>query len=482
MRKPRLWIGGRWQDSQSLCTLKNPYSGNGVAEIPQADSSQVEVALASAEESFKQYRKLSRYTRSKLLSLMTEKIAKVRSEFISLMVEEAGKPYGLSDGEVSRALVTFQLSAEEARRQVGEIAPVDHDLAGRAYAPARIEWVPRGPVLAITPFNFPLNLAAHKVAPALAAGCSVILKPPPQAPSASFLLAQIFEEAAKEASDSREQVPLGTFQVLQCSNELAEKMVTDPRIMTFSFTGSDTVGLKLQGKAIGKKVALELGGNAAVIVHSDADIQRAAARCAFGAFAYAGQVCISVQRIYVHRSVADQFESALIEETRKLGVGDPALKDTLVGPLIDGRATERVLSWIAEAKSHGAKELLGGQKGALITPTILKGVRPTDAVSCQEVFGPVVTLGTYEEFDEAIERVNDSRFGLQAGVFSNNHALLRAACADLEVGGVILNEVPTYRADSMPYGGIKNSGLGREGVRYAMEDYCERKTVVEWLG
>ena len=484
-RRHKLWINGQWAQSEhgKLAEIHSPYSGEGVAQADQASPAQVEQALAAAHEAFGKFRKISRYGRSRLLALMAQEIGARRAEFVELIVSEAGKPYGLADGEVGRAINTFTIASEEAKRMGGEVIPIDIEPAGRAYAPATTFWVPGGPILAIAPFNFPLNLIAHKVAPALAVGASIVVKPPPQAPGAATLLAEVFEKAAREASDSRDQIPLAALQVISGSNEVIGPTVTDPRMTFLSFTGSDKVGWVLREKAYRKKVALELGGNAAVIVHSDADIQRAAARCAFGGFAYAGQICISVQRIIVQQSVAAKFQELLLAEVSKLVVGNPAQKDTVVGPLIDSKAADRVMSWIDEARQDGAKVLVGGTRnGSVIAPTILTGVKPHHKLNTEEVFGPVVVLNTYDGIDEAVASVNRSRFGLQAGVFTDSSKVIRKVIEELEVGGVMINEVPTYRADNMPYGGVKDSGVGREGIRYAMEEYCERRTVVAWQG
>lgn len=443
----------------------------------------MEKALAAAESAGKEFRKVSRFGRSRLLSAMVRGIEARRAELVETMVAEAGKPRTLADGEVGRAIVTFTLAAEEAKRLGGEVVPVDADSGGRAYAPAVSHWAPRGPILAIAPFNFPLNLVAHKVAPALAVGASVIVKPPPQAPGASRLLAEIFAAAAAEASDAREKIPAAALQVVNGPNDVVARAVTDPRIAILSFTGSDKVGWALQAQATRKKVILELGGNAAVIVAADADLKRAAARCAFGGFAYAGQVCISVQRVLVQKEAAARFTELLLAETAKVACGDPARPETLAGPLIDAAAADRVMSWIEESRRDGAKVLCGGSRaGNVIAPTVLSGVKPTAKLACEEAFGPVVVVDSYGEFGEAIAAVNASRFGLQAGLFTDGAAAIRRASEELEVGGLMINEVPTYRADNMPYGGLKDSGLGREGVRYTMEEYCERRTVVEWRG
>lgn len=483
MRTAGLFIDGKRPDSPESRDIRSPYTGEVVARCPQASAAQLEAALAAAHAAFIIFRRLSRHARSRLLAAMAAGLAARREELAGVIVAEAGKPWTLADAEVGRAINSFTIASEEAKRMGGEVVPVDIEPAGRAYEPAVSYWVPRGPILAISPFNFPLNLAAHKVAPALAVGAPVLLKPPPQAPGASHILSEIFEKAAAEASDARESVPLAALQVVNAANETLAAAVTDPRVAILSFTGSDKVGWLLQGRAVRKKVILELGGNAAAIVAKDADLARAAARCAFGGFAYAGQICISVQRVLVQKSVAAEFTGLFLAEVKKLGVGDPALKATVVGPMIDAGQAERIMAWIEEAKKDGAKVVSGGgRSGATIEPTVLTGVKSTSKLSCEEAFGPVVVLDEFEAIEDAIAAVNRSRFGLQAGLFTDSAACVRAATDDLEVGGIIINDVPTYRADNMPYGGVKDSGLGREGVRYTMEEYCERRTVVRWRG
>ena len=483
MSRHQLWIGGKFVDGKDLRDVHSPFSGKTVAQVVQATEAQLEEALECAAKSFQVFRKTSRFARAKLLLGMAQGIEERRADLVECLVQEAGKPLSFSDAEVSRAIMTFTLASEEAKRMVGEVIPVDLDAAGRAYDSAVSTQVPRGPVLAISPFNFPLNLVAHKVAPALAVGASVLLKPPPQAPGASKILAEIFEKAAKAASDARDQIPLGAFQVLSASNDVMSRAVTDSRISVFSFTGSDHVGWMLQGKAIKKKVVMELGGNAAVIIHSDADLKRAALRCAFGGFAYAGQICISVQRIFVHKSVAKAFQDEFLKEVAKLKVGDPSEKDTVVGPMIDEGNAVRVSQWIKEAQNEGAELLVGGErKGSLVTPAVLKNVAAKSKLNTEEVFGPVVILDSYETIGEAITKVNSSRFGLQAGVFTDTTSVAREVSENLDAGGILINEVPTYRADNLPYGGMKESGLGREGVRFAMAEFCDYKTVLSWRG
>lgn len=479
----KLWIDGKWLESQQKVDLHSPYNGKLTGGVWQASAEQMESALNAAQHATASMRDLSRSARTKLLRGIAEGLNQRRAEIVRVLVSEAGKPVALAEGEINRAIVTFTIASEETKRLGGDVVPMDIEPSARDFAPSVIYWCPRGPVLGITPFNFPLNLVAHKVAPALASGCPILIKSAPQAPGAAALLAEIFQKAASDASDERETVPVAALQVVSCSNETAALAITDPRIVTVSFTGSTCVGFWIHGQAIGKRTLLELGGNAAMIVHSDADLSRAAERCAWGGFAYAGQSCISVQRVFVHASVAQPFETLLLDAIQKLNCGDPSHSETIVGPMIDSASADRVMSWIDEAVQDGARILCGGRRaGNFISPTVLTGVKPKMKVACEEVFGPVLTLASYENFEEAIMHANDSRFGLQAGVFTQDARLQQLAIDRLEVGGVILNEVPTYRGDAMPYGGVKESGLGREGVRFAMEEFSERKVVVRWVG
>jgi acyl-CoA reductase-like NAD-dependent aldehyde dehydrogenase len=451
--------------------------------------------ITACDEAFKKFRHVSRSTRSRLLQKMAEGIELRRADLIKVIVDEAGKPITLADAEVSRAISTFTIAAEEAKRYGGELIPLDVEASGRAYSSmtsAAISYfVPRGPVLAITPFNFPLNLVAHKIAPALAVGATVMLKPPPQAPGASNILAEIFQVAREQVSDARDQIPKDTFQVFTAANEVTAIAVKDTRLTILSFTGSNTVGWMLQSQAIRKKVSLELGGNAGVIIHKDADLERAVQRSVWGAFAYAGQICISIQHIFVHKDIASKFQERLVAETKKIGFGDPWKKETLMGPIIDERSFIRIQEWIHGATKAGAQILCGGKvvesangfkHPRLIEPTILKNVPKDLPLSCDEAFGPIAILHEYEDFAKVIEEMNSSKFGLQAGIFTDSASLQQLAAQELEVGGIIFNDIPTFRADNMPYGGVKESGLGREGVRFTMEDFSERKTLVTWRG
>ncbi len=477
------YINGAWVESKETTQLRSPYSGDPIATVHMASEETLEKAMAASAHASEGFRKISRYMKSKVLLMMAQEIEAHRPDFIKKMIDEAGKPYAAADVEVNRAVQTFTIAAEEAKRYGGDVIPLDVDASGRTFAPAVSYWFARGPVLAITPFNFPLNLVAHKVAPAIAVGCPILLKPAPQAPGCSYLLAEIFAKVIALAGDTREKINPACFQVLNCQNQVISRAVTDPRLSILSFTGSGKVGWQLQAQAVGKKLALELGGNAAVIIHSDADLKRAAQRAAAGGFGYAGQSCISVQRILIQEDVAKEFTNLLLKETAALKAGDPNQKDVTIGPVIDESALIRIMKWIDEAKKDGAKVLAGGTKiQNVIHPTILTDVKHSSQISCEEVFAPVVIVEKYKTFEEALKSVNSSKFGLQAGVFTQDTQLLYQALQTLEVGGVVANDVPTYRADNMPYGGVKESGLGREGVKYAMEEFSERRTLITWVG
>ena len=414
-------------------------------------------------------RRLSGYARSTLLQKAAQALQVRQDEFARTMMAEAGKPLTDARREVGRAIQTFSIAAEEAKRIGGEVVPLDWSPGMESYWGVTRRF-PIGPILGITPFNFPLNLVVHKVAPALAAGNSILIKPAPQTPLTALLLGDLLMEAG---------VPPGGLNVLPCDNSVAEQMVVDPRFKLLSFTGSAPVGWMLKAKCGKKKVVLELGGNAAVIIEPDADLDYAAQRCVTGGFTYAGQTCISVQRIFVHESVAGAFTENLVARVQGLATGDPGDERTVVGPLIDAGAAQRIEGWIGEAVAQGARLLSGGPRvGSVVRPTVLSQVTPTMKGSCQEAFGPLVTITPYREFEAALNAVNESDYGLQAGIFTNNIGRIFQAFDRLEVGGVLANEIPTFRADHMPYGGIKDSGIGREGLRYAIEDMTEPKLLV----
>ncbi|MBI5137182.1 MAG: aldehyde dehydrogenase family protein [Nitrospirae bacterium] len=464
-----LIIGGRAVATTATAAVTNPYSGEVIARVPQADHDQVLDAIAAARTAFATFRHWPAHRRAGLCAGVAHGIAQARDELGHLITAEAGKPITQALAEVDRAVSTFTIAAEEAKRLAGEAIPADVTAAGEGYT-ALTRRVPVGPISAIAPFNFPLNLVAHKLAPALAAGCTVVLKPPVQAPLTALRLGRIVHDAG---------APDGVFQVVPCGVEAARPLITDERMTMLSFTGSDRVGWHLKGICGKKRVALELGGNAAAVVCADADLDAAAGRIAFGAFAYAGQICISVQRILVQEDVYEPFVAALVKATEALPVGDPAAFKTVVGPLIDGAAADRVTAWIAEATAAGARLLSGGTRaGNVVRPTLLAGVTPGMKVCCAEVFGPVATVQPFATFEDAVRMVNDSPYGLQAGVFTTNlrHALY--AHRHMEVGGVVVGDIPTLRFDHAPYGGSKDSGLGREGVRYAMEEMTEPRLLL----
>jgi glyceraldehyde-3-phosphate dehydrogenase (NADP+) len=400
---------------------------------------------------------------------VSARIKDEKEDFARLITAEVGKPIQWSRVEADRAVLTFQLAAEEARRISGEAIPLDLNVntKGRFGVVRRF---PLGVILCITPFNYPLNLAAHKIAPAMAAGNAFILKPPPQAPLTSLKLGEVIAASG---------FPLDAFSVLPCSNAVAETLVTDERIKMLSFTGSNTVGWQLKSKAGKKKVVLELGGNAGVIVDKSANLEDAVRKNALGSFLYAGQVCIKVQRIYVHDSIYTAYREKFVQAAKSLKAGDPNDTEVHVGPLIDEAAVERVSQWVSEAQKLGATVLAGGKReGNVYLPTVLENVPNTANVYCREVFGPVVTLHNFRSFEEAVTGVNDTIFGLQAGIFSNDYDHILYAYNNINAGAVIVNDNPTFRVDNMPYGGIKDSGFGREGVKYSIEEMTEPKLLV----
>lgn len=412
---------------------------------------------------------LPAHARARILLNAAEALEARSEEFARLICSEVGKPIKEARREAGRAAFTLRWAGEESKRVVGEMLPLDLD-AGSEGRYAMIKRVPRGPALFITPFNFPLNLVAHKVAPAIAVGLPFVLKPDPRCPKTAEKLIGLLVDAGWPAEAAI---------VVGGPLPAAEALVRDERFRIFSFTGSTTVGWKLKALAVKAHACLELGGNAAVFVGKDADLPWAAARCAWGAFCYSGQVCISVQRIFVEKEVHAEFRRLLVENIKFLVVGDPADEKTDIGPLIDEKTAIRVEEWLKEAVGKGAKLWTGGpRQGKVIPPSLLEGVPADCRLSCEEVFGPVATLDAVDSREEALERMATTRFGLQAGIFTNDLAFVQRAFDRLPVGGLIVNDIPTFRSDAMPYGGTKDSGIGREGVRYAMEDFTELKTLV----
>jgi glyceraldehyde-3-phosphate dehydrogenase (NADP+) len=385
--------------------------------------------------------------------------------------DEAGKPITSARVEVRRAIEVFRLAAAELTRFGGSIVPVDLT-EGTEGVECEIRRFPAGVVVGIVPFNFPLNLGAHKVAPALAVGAPIIIKPPPQAPSAQLLLAEIAQQAGADRA---------ALQVITCDNAVAERLATDPRVRILSFTGSATVGWSLKQKAPGR-VLLELGGNAAAIVSADSDLDWAAERCVAAGFGYAGQVCIKVQRVYVEQKAHGAFLEKVLARTKAVPTGDPADERTVCGPVIDDRSAGRITEWVDEAVAGGARVLAGHRReGRLLQPTVLADVPEQSKAAREEIFGPVVAVWPVADWEAGLRAVNAGQYGLQAGIFTHDLARVRQAFHELEVGGVIVNDAPSLRSDNMPYGGVKRSGLGREGVRYAMEELTEERVLVTRL-
>lgn len=466
-------IGSEEVGSDRWDEIRDPYLGEPVARVPLATAEQMDRAIDAAVEAFRATRALSRWRRAEILGGVAARLTERRDDLAGWITRETGKPIRFSRAEIDRAVHTFVLGAEEARRLGGEIVPVDITAATEGYA-SLYERFPLGPIGAISPFNFPVNLTAHKLSPGIAAGNTVVLKPPMQAPVSALLLAGVCVEAG---------VPEGALSALHCEPAVAERLATDERLKMLSFTGSAPVGWHLKSVAGKKRVALELGGNAAAIVHSDADVEWAAERCAVGAFASAGQVCIKVQRLLVHRPVFDRFVERFVEEARGLPVGDPRDPETVVGPMIDAAAADRVEAWVEEALADGAEVLLeGSREGNVLSPTVLHRTTDRMRVEREEVFGPVTTVRAYEDFGEAVRLANAGPYGLQAGVFTRDIGRVHRAFRELEVGGVVVNDYPTLRVDNFPYGGIKDSGFGREGVRFAIEEMTEIRALVLNLG
>jgi glyceraldehyde-3-phosphate dehydrogenase (NADP+) len=458
-------IGGRQIGTGEAYEVRSPYDGELVAVVQRAGASQIDKAIGLAESVFATTRKLPSWRRVEILERTAAVIAERRDDFARTIALEAGKPVTTARGEADRAAFTFRVAAEESKRLYGEIVPLDW-IPGNDGRFAHVRRVPLGPVAGITPFNFPLNLVAHKVAPALAAGNPIVLRPASQTPVSSFKLAAIILEAGW---------PEDGIAVVPSTTDDAAALVEDPRIKLLSFTGSPAVGWGLKSRAGFKRVTLELGGNAAVIVDAGSDSDYAAERIVWGGTTNAGQTCISVQRVYYHDSHTG-FEDELVSRFQRLRVGDPLDEATQVGPVISGDEADRVEQWLTEATDGGAGILTGGtRQGNIISPTIVTGATDSMKVSCEELFGPVISLYPFSDPRKAIDSAAESRFGLQAGLFTNDLRLVELAFDRIDVGGLMINDVPTFRVDHMPYGGVKESGFGREGIRYAIEENTAMK-------
>ncbi|WP_272908615.1 aldehyde dehydrogenase family protein [Nitrospina gracilis] len=468
-KKHDFLIGRNWTGAVETIPVTNPYTQEVIADVSLATPQVIDQAIGLAVETFKTTRNLPSYARRDICNQVADGIEKRREEFARTLAMESGKPLIYSRAEVDRSISTFRVAAEEATRIHGEVLNLDITEPAKDKTGLTRRF-PLGAISGISPFNFPLNLVSHKVAPALAVGNPIVLKPASSTPLTALLLGEVILES---------DAPGGMFSVVPCKSRDATALVEDPRLQLVSFTGSPPIGWDIKKRAGKKRVILELGGNAGVIVEPDADIDFAAQRVCFGAFSFSGQVCISVQRTYVHEAVFDSFIDKLTAETAKLKKGDPLDESTTFGPMIDTGNSERIESWVKEALDDGAKLVAGGKRdGAFFDPTILTNVKRDKKVVCEEAFGPILVVEPYRNFQEALDTINDSDFGLQAGVFTNHLGNSMRAFNQLQVGGVVLNDVPTFRVDNMPYGGVKDSGFGREGLKYTIEEMTEIKLLV----
>ncbi|MFH1110585.1 MAG: aldehyde dehydrogenase family protein [Planctomycetota bacterium] len=463
------YVASRAATPNTDLVVKNKYTGESVARVAQADAATIDHAIAAALETFDHTRKLPSYRRQEILYHVVKRVTERQEELARVLCIEAGKPIRDARGEVARLIDTFRVAAEESVRMTGEYLPLDISKRAEGYEGIWKRF-PIGPCAFISPFNFPLNLVAHKVAPAIAVGCPFVLKPASWTPIGALILGEILAET---------DWPEGAFSILPCTRDAADALTTDERIKLLSFTGSPEVGWALKARAGKKKVVLELGGNAACIVDEGVDVEYAADRIILGAFYQSGQSCISVQRIIAHETIYEHLKQLLRDRVAKLKAGDPLDEDTFLGPMISEHDAKRVEQWVKEAIDGGAKLICGGRRnGVFYDATLLENVEPHMRVSCQEVFGPVATMQPFVEFRDAVRTANDSVYGLQAGVFTRDIDHAFYAFGELEVGGVIINDVPSFRVDHMPYGGVKDSGFGREGVRFAMEEMTEIRLMV----
>jgi acyl-CoA reductase-like NAD-dependent aldehyde dehydrogenase len=463
------WLAGHPVQANEDLIVTDKATGEPVARVALADPSAIDRAIAAAVAAKEPMRRLGAWERREVLAHCVRRFEERREELAEILTVEAGKPITDSRGEVTRLIDTFRTAAEEATRLGGEVLPLDISPRARGYW-GMWKRVPVGVCSFITPFNFPLNLVAHKIAPAIAAGCPFVLKPASTTPIGALVIGEVLAETG---------LPEGAFSILPTHRDHADLFVTDERIALLSFTGSAAVGWDLKARAGKKKVILELGGNAACIVDSDTDLDEAVERLLFGAFYQAGQSCISVQRILAHRDVYDRLRERLVARTRALPHGDPRDPATRVGPVISEQEAQRIEAWIREAVDRGARLLCGGQRqGTLVQATLLENVPRDCKVVREEVFGPVAVLSSFDRFEDAIEEVNDSRYGLQAGVFTRDLRKVKLAWDRLEVGGVVIGDVPSFRVDHMPYGGVKDSGFGREGIRFSMEEMTDIRMLV----
>jgi len=469
----KIYIGGRFATTQTVLEVTNPYSKKVFAKTYLAGADELEKAISGAESVKEEMQNLPSFRRYEILRQISDTINERREDLANVLVRESGKPIRYALGEVDRASQTFLIAAEESKRLPGGYISIDWTPKGEGKE-GWIKYFPVGMVAGISPFNFPLNLAVHKIAPAIASGNTIILKPARSTPLSVLELAKIIDKTS---------LPKGALSILPMDRKAGNQLVTDERFKLLSFTGSPAVGWKMKQGAGKKKVLLELGGNAGVIISASANIDLAVKKCLVGSFAYSGQVCIHVQRIFVHDCVFEEFKLKFLRKVKGLKTGDPLNQETEISVMIDEENAERVDDWVKEAVENGAEILCGGaRKESFFEPTVLTSTRPEMKVCSFEIFGPVITLEKFKSFNEAVNAVNNSKYGLQAGVFTNALNEMDMAFNNIETGGVILNDVPTFRVDHMPYGGVKNSGLGREGVKYSMFEMMEPRLLVKGKG
>ena len=449
--------------------IYNKFSGQLATRVAMADKDTIDQAIEAANKASKAMAKMPAYQRQDILNHCVKRFSERAEELAQALCIEAGKPIKDARGEVTRLIDTFRIAAEESTRIYGEVIPMDISPRAQGYS-GMWKRVPIGPCSFISPFNFPLNLAAHKVAPAIAAGCPFILKPASLTPIGAIIIGEVLAETS---------LPKGAFSILPCHRDGADLFTTDDRLKLLSFTGSPEVGWQLKAKAGKKPVVLELGGNAACIIDEGTDLNDAIPRIVFGAYYQSGQSCISVQRILIHSSLYEEAKAALTQQVSNLVMGDPSDENTFIGPMISEKEASRLDSWIQEASAAGANILCGGKRqGAMLEATLLENVSADMTLNQAEAFGPVAIISAFDDFDQALEEVNNSDFGLQAGIFTKDIYKAHKAWDELEVGGVVIGDVPSWRVDHMPYGGVKDSGLGREGIRYAIEDMTELRMMV----
>lgn len=465
-----LIIGGKEFLREEKLDVLYPLNNKIIHSVSLANEEDLKNSIEKAKAGFEKTKKLSSYKRSKILEKLSELVEKEKEDLAKTIVFEAGKPISQARAEVERCILTIKTAEEESKRLSGEIMPLDMApwTEGKE---GFIKRFPRGILLAITPFNFPLNLVSHKLAPAIASGCSFILKPSSKTPVISYKLVKFIIEAG---------YPEEAVNYLPVKSSKAKFLIESPDVKIVSFTGSAEIGWEIKKLAYNKQVTLELGGNAGVIVHKDSDLEIASKKCAQGGFYYAGQSCISVQRIIIQEEVYETFKEKIIEEVKKLKVSDPEQEDTFIGPVIDEESLKRIELWVEEARKGGAKILLGGKRdGVFFLPTIIEDIKEEMKVWAEEAFAPLVCLKKYKNFEDAIKILNNSKFGLQAAVFTNDFRLIDKAFSEIEAGGIVLNDASSFRADPQPYGGLKNSGFGREGIRWAIEEMTELKILIK---